>query len=394
MFDSNEGIAVYRGWHALEGALPSKLEVIDFDLVPDRGDQETFKDRQGVLRRIRSIRDQVVVADEQSEFIRAKLNASAFYIRCLEGETFEFYEHVQSMLAKTPELITHEEIEHQGSLARSLLATFGVPNTDGLVDPEAFQRFEASIRVYEADAEEEAHKAEERFIHAALELLGFSDLDVRHTIRLVREDAYWVGWSSGKPGSLLLRYNFHERHRWHKGDMEYLTLHEVCGHFVHAASLAREIAEKRLDPFVGITTVHDPHGFMGEGIADALTYFFPEELPLSPHAVLVREQRNWRDFLNNNAHIMINMGEREDQVLAEMLTNPFTEEESARFNLDRWRSHPLWRAYQYSYGIALKHHKRFDARMNHRQKIEYTRFALTRYVTPRRLLEFAAHLIG
>jgi hypothetical protein len=394
VFDSLGAIAAYRGWHALEQSLPGKIDIIDFDLIPDITTKtERFQSRRQVLDRIRSLRDSVAVVDERSEFIWAKLNASCYYLHCLEGQDFEFYEQVRNMLGKTPELIAEGDIAQQERTVFQLLEAFGVPLTGGRPRRVDFQEFADSIRIHEDAAEVEARKTAARLLPVVLTLLGFDGLGIRYRVELVKEDSYWVGWTSGVKGDFLLRFNFHSRHRWHKGDMEYLILHEVCGHLVHAAILAREIEEGRLDPFIGITTVHDPHAFMGEGIADALTYFFPDEIPLSAHAVLSREQRSLRDYLNNNAHILINMGEAEWELLGYLLRNPFTPRDMAELNLERWRCHALWRSYQYSYGIALKYHKTFASRMSREQRIQYLRYAFGRYVTPRRLIEYANSLM-
>ena len=79
------------------------------------------------------------------------------------------------------------------------------------------------------------------------------NLDVRYELEFVIEGEYWRGWALGKRGDYRLRFNFHPMHRWRRGDMEIMVLHEVCGHFVHAASLAREIESQRINPFIGLT---------------------------------------------------------------------------------------------------------------------------------------------
>ena len=400
MFDNREAIKVYRGWEALEKSLPkeTRVEVIDFDLVPEIADVESFNSREEVLSRVLQLRSSVAVVDEITEFIWAKFNASAFYLQILLSVVLpEFYEHVRNMLGITPELISEETIVQQKKKVIELLSSFGVRMSNGELDKVSFAAFDDSIRVYKEEAEKEARENEARLLPAVRNLLGFSDLQIPHNkIRLRRVNRFWLGWSSGKKGDFLLQYNFHPRNRWRKGDMEYLTIHEVCGHFVHAASLAKEIErrdEGRLDPFIGITTVHDPQGFMGEGIADALTYFFPEEIPLSRYGVLSREQRVWRDYLNNNGHILINMGWDKQELMKYLLANPFTSTQTAERNLQTWQTHPLFRAYQYAYGIALKYHQRFAAKMNREQKVRYLHYAFTRYVTPRRLIEYAERLM-
>lgn len=396
MFDWREAIAVYRGWQALEETSPTeqRAAVIDFDLVPEIGDCESFSSRGEVFERIVRLRDSVDVVDEETEFIRAKLHASSHYLRALQGEEFEFYEHIQNMLALTPELVSEETTKGQGGTVVDLLRSFSVREEAGVPIKESFESFDSSISVEIDEARQEAKAAADVFLPIVTEVLGFDDVHLDYEVQFVEEEAYWLAWASGVKDHYLLRFNFHPIHKWRRGDMEYLVLHEICGHFLQANRLANGIREKKVSPFLGVTSVHDPHTFLGEGIADALTYFFPDVIPLSNYAILSREQRNWRDYLNNNAHILINMGWSKQTMVQYLLQNPFTNSESVRLNLDRWRSDPLLRAYQYSYGIALKFHRPLADRMTLKAKVEYVRYAISCYVTPRRLKELARGLAG
>jgi hypothetical protein len=390
-FDSRSAIAVYRGWHALEESLPaeSRASVIDFDLVPDIADRERFSSRDAVTARIEQLRAAVDQDDEVGEFIHAKLTASMTYLRCLAGERLEFYEHVRRMLGKTPELVSDQQVAEQREVVLSLLREFGVRLVGGGPDPASFSTFDDSIRLDQDAALKESAKAANRFIPAIQQLLGFGDLRIPYRTEPDVADAYWIAWASGGRDDLLLRLNFHESNHWRRGDLEFLMLHEVCGHFLHATLVARRIQAGELDPFLGITTIHDPQAFIDEGSADALSYFFEDDVPLSPYGVLAREQRLLRDYLNNNAPILINMGAPHDELLATMLTNPYTVEAYARRNLATWPGHPVLRAYQYAYGIGQKYHRRWAARMSRDQRIRYLRYALSTYVTPNRLIAAA-----
>ncbi len=387
-FDARAAIAAYRGWHALEDSLPtdSSVEVIDFDLVPEIGDLEPFSSRAQVAARIEELQGSVDPVDDVGEFILAKLNASAVYLRCLAGEQLEFYEHVRGMLGVTPELVSNDHVDERREVVFALLRDLGVRFEGSKPEPGSFAAFDESIRIFEQDASAEAGAAAERFLPAITRLLGVGDLQIPYRTAADSVDAYWYAWAAGGRDDMVLTLNFHPTIHWRRGDLEFLMLHEVCGHFLHAALVARRIQAGDLDPFVGITAVHDPQAFGDEGSADALGHFFQDEAPLSPYGVLAREQRLLRDYLNNNAHILINMGWPHDELLASMLTNPFTVEAYARRNLATWTSHPLRRSYQYVYGIAQKYHRRWAALMNREQRLEYMRYALTTYVTPDRLM--------
>jgi hypothetical protein len=395
-FDSHAAIAAYRGWQALEETFPedARAQVIDFDLVPEITDHERFASRDEVAARLRQLHKTVDPTDDVGVFIASKLHASMVYLRALSGERLEFYEHVRAMLGKTPELISEEQVAEQRAAVFGLLRDAGVRITDSRPDPESFAAFDDSILVSREAAIEEASTAAAAVLPAMPELLGFGDVRIPYRVEPQRADAYWYAWASGGRDDMRLRLNFHEANRWRKGDVEFLMRHEVCGHFLHATNVARRIQAGELDPFLGITTVHDPQGFMDEGSADAMAYYLDDDFPMSPHGLLAREQRRLRDYLNNNAHILINTGGSHDELLASILTNPFSEEAYARRNLAAWPHHPLVRAYQYAYGIGHKYHRRWAERMGREQRIRYLRYALTRYVTPDRLIAEADAIIG
>ena len=393
-FDSRGAIATYRGWHALEESIPASVRasVIDFDLVPDIADQERFSSRGEVAARIDQLRAGFDPVGEVEEFMLAKLTASATYLRCLAGERLEFYEHVRGMLGVTPELVAEDQVAEQRAVVYSLLRGFGVRFRNDTVDAESFAAFEQTIQLDQEAALGEADAAAARFLPALPQLLGFGDTSIPYRTSAATVDAYWFCWAAGRRDDMVLTFNFHPDNRWRRGDLEFLTIHEVCGHFLHSTLVAKRVAAGELDPLLGITTVQGDQAFIDEGVADALAYFFEADLPLSPHGLLAREQRLLRDYLNNNAHILVNMGWPQEQLLASMLTNPFTPEAYAQRNLATWVSHPLYRAYQYAYGIGQKYHRRLATRLDREQRIRYARYALSTYVTPESLKAHAEEI--
>lgn len=374
---------VYRGWDALEKA--NGIDIIDFDLVP-AVEPEPFRFREQVLDRLQFFHAGIQPTNNQKEFIKAKLNASIYYLRALMGEEIPYEEYVENITGIKPQLIPDEEIQKQKATMDALLHDIGYRPTR-----ESFKEFSSRIRMTKTDAEREARRCEETLIPIVLRSLGFEDVEFPHEIRLVEERDYWMGWTSTTPtGLLLLRYNFHPMHNWFQGDMEFLTLHEVGGHFVQASLLKRRIASGEVNPVIGITTVQEPHTFIGEGTADALSYFLPEvERALSLFGLLSREQRANRDYVQNNAHIWINQGRNPDELVKYIMEhNPFSKEERVRMNLENWRSNPSRRAYQYVYGISLYYHHQFKERLTAEQQKEYLRYAMSGYETPTQIIAY------
>jgi len=378
---------LYRGWDALER--PNGIDIIDFDLVP-RVDPEPVQSRREVLDRLRSLREGINPTNRQEEFIKAKLNASIYYLRALMGEEIPYEEYVENITGIRPELIPDEDIERQRKILNEVMERVGYRP-----ERESFEGFVSRLRIEKGEAEKEARKCEDVLIPTALKALNLEDLEFPHEIRFVEEEDYWMGWTSTTPeGLLLLRYNVHPIHTWYQGDMEFMTLHEVGGHFVQAGLLRRGIESGEVNPIIGITTVQEPHTFVGEGTADALSYFLPEvEEAFSPEGILAREQRMLRDYVQNNAHIWVNQGHNSEELVAYIQSYyPLSTEERIKLNLKNWQTNPSRRAYQYIYGISRYYHGQFMERLTPEKRKEYLRYAMAGYETPAQIMEYVEGL--
>lgn len=378
---------LYRGWDALEKH--NGIDIIDFDLVY-RVDSEPVQSREEVLDRLRSFHAGIVSRNRQEEFIKAKLNASIYYVRALMEEEIPYEEYVENITGIRPQLIPDADIARQKTRLDEAMTQVGY-----LPDRESFEEFSSRLRISRDDAEREARRCEETLIPIALQALDLEDVEFPHEIRFVEEEDYWMGWTSTTPeGLLLLRYNVHPLHTWYRGDMEFMTLHEVGGHFVQAGLLRRGIEIGDVNPIIGITTVQEPHTFVGEGTADALSYFLPEvEEAFSPEGILAREQRMLRDYVQNNAHIWVNQ-ERDPEELVTYIKSyyPFSTDERVRLNLRNWRINPSRRAYQYVYGISRYYHRQFMEKLTPDKRKEYLRYAMAGYETPAQIMEYVDQL--
>lgn len=386
MIDTESLIKVYRGWDKLEK--PNGISIIDFDLIPPI-EGERFSSRQEVLERLVHLHSQIKPTNAQEEFIEAKVNAGIYFLRALMGEGIPYSEYVEAITGVRPQMIPEQDVQRQVSIMHNRMRDFDYDPTKG-----SFERFALGLRVSKEDAQKEVRDCEDRLMPIVLKALGFEGLELPYRVSFEVEDDYWRGWTSTSDGQLLLRYNFHPNIIWYKGDTETTTLHEVGGHFVQAANLRRGIAEGRIDHFIGLTTVQEPHTFAGEGTADALLYFLPEvEDALSPHGLLSRDQRAARDYLYNNAQIMVNEGGSLDEAVRYVVKNhPFSAEKTVHDDLVRCMTNPARRAYFYIYGISRYKHEEFRQRLTPQQQIEYLRYAMLTYNTPKNLFAFVEQL--
>jgi hypothetical protein len=389
MLDTNAIIRVYRGWDKLEKS--NDLQIIDHDLVSSLGGSDKLKSRKEVLERLQILHKSAKPENEQEEYIKAKLNASIYYLRALMGENIPYYEYVENIIGVSPQLIPEEEIQKQRKIMEGLLREVGHNHEE-----EDATDFVSKLIISKNDAEKEIKQCEEILIPLFLEVLEIGDLRFQHKIQFVESRDYWKGWATTTPeGTFLLRYNFHPINRWYRGDVEALTVHEVCGHFIRAMLLKKGIENGELNPVLGITTVQEPRVFIDEGVADALAYFLPEIWKaLSIYGKLAREQITLRYYLENNAHIWINEGGNSEELIKYILNNnPFTTEDKVRMNLENWKNNPSRRAYPYVYGISLYTHRQWQQKLSHAKQKEYLIYALTHEHPPVQLMRFVNHLI-
>ncbi len=378
--DTQRIIALYRGWHELDG-------VIDFDLIPERGETTPFKERSEVLSHLIELRGESELRPqrEDEQFLKAKLQSSIWYLRALMGEEIPFPLYIINTLGLRPCFISEEVIQREKEKVRALLSEFGVPKK------RTAKELSEDLKLTREEAEKEAKRAQELYLPRVLALLDSEKAALPYKLSFAEKKAYWQAWSKTSEGEFELTLNFHPCQTWHKGDLEFLVLHEIGGHFLQMKMVKEAIEEGRINPALGLTTVHDPHTFVSEGIADAISYFL--EIQLSPYGALAREQRKLRNFLNNNAHIRANEGEDPEKLVRYLLQHPFLREEKIRLNLKNWVQDPLLRTYQYCYGISDYFHTLWEEMLNPQQKRAYARYALSRMVTFSQAGEFLKRLI-
>ncbi|MBI4091979.1 MAG: hypothetical protein HY427_02130 [Candidatus Levybacteria bacterium] len=396
----------YRGWNTLEK--PNGIGIIDFDLVKPVVPQQ-FTSRRQVLETLTSFRDSINPVNPQEEFIKAKLNASVYFLRALMGENIPYREYVENITGVTPQIIPEGDILREKSTLADLSKEAGYdPDkesfnqfisklilSEGFVPGrESFRSFSSGIKSSpEAEMiKNESERCEAQLIPMVLESLGFQGLEFPHATEAAVSRDYWMGWTKTRRGKLLLLYNLYPT--WYQGDMEYMTLHEVGGHFVQASLLRRRIVNGEVNPVIGITTVQEPYTFIGEGTADAISYFLPEvEQALSIQGLIARAKRAVRDYVQNNGHIWANEGMDPEKVIEYVMDNdPFAQEDRVRMNVNNWVNNPQRRAYQYVYGISLYWHRQLRNRLSPEKRKAYLRHAMSGYETPSQMMNFADQL--
>ncbi len=343
-------------WDRFEKA--NDVEIIDFDLLQRSADfPGTFGTRDDVMARLQQLIHRYQIVDMPSPFVLQKLEASATFLRALSGAEIPFPSYISATIGVLPEMIPAAFLEATRTGTRAArLHVLGYPFT-----PDGVQAFMRENRLGAAEITAEFDRAEQGQVSAILEWLGL-DLTPRYELQLVDVDELWSGETkTTDDGEISLKFNINEeRSPWIRGDPECTALHEIGGHILQAAAWQQQLQTGAMPPVCGLTTLHGPETYVGEGVAENLLWFYPPGLLSEAGELAVRlhcaAELHW-----NDAFIMAGQGRSRDEILQflddHMLT--YRTGEQRRKRLELVAEDPLSRTYKYSYGIAIYHHRLF-----------------------------------
>jgi hypothetical protein len=344
-------VALYRGWDALEKS-QYQNQVVDFDLAQP----EEFlpvSSREQVLANLQQIETEVKHARApDSDLVLARLRASATYLRALLGDAIAFRPYVENTLGIRPHFFSEDEIRVVESRVETLLDS----RYQLSFRPEDFPLFKTRFPMLRRDelrSQFESFRAKWLPVLTAHIRVPLEDYMV--SIGFGQEDAYWKNWVSGDLSQRFIKLivNLHPRHRWYQGYPETLVIHEFCGHVVQMINWHKRIQDGELPQFYGILTVHFPDQFLLEGLAESLPYLLPTETTqLESASVVLRELHYHALLVMNNVHILANE-EGITAARAYAINNlPFTERSVLEKEIENRTRNPLFRCYQYVYGVA------------------------------------------
>lgn len=344
-------VDLYRAWDALEKQEHNN-SILDFDLAPQRS-FAPLKDRREVLENLQ--RMIVALAPEITSIgnlTRARIQSSVSYLSSLLGENIPFDSYIEQTLCVKPERFEEEFVLRQKDrVERELKDRLGL----------RFRADEAYLfdnEFYIANPTTLPNQFEyfrARWVPELRQHVPIPLDEYRVRVEFAREDAYWKNWISGNLSEheILLRVNIHPRQIWYQGFSEILVIHEYCGHAFQMINWHRQIETGQLPQFMGILTVHFPDQFLLEGLAECLSYFLPNEsLLLESKSVVLRELQRYYLRVLNNVHIMANTDSAEEAFDYAISHLPFTPRDNITKEIQDRTQNPLFRGYQYVYGIA------------------------------------------
>jgi hypothetical protein len=362
-----ELVDVYRAWDAVEQSR-HHTSIIDFDLAAPRP-VTAAASRAEVATRLQRLASRLDGLPQYwRALVAARIRASLYFLRALNGETIPLHEYVEATMGVVPRMFSEEEIaERRADVARSL-QELSQPSASSDMDPGPppwppilfragdFDRFQEQFIVRDSRVlPDHFARYRDKWLPRLLRQIDVPIEAYRIEVEFASEDAYWKNWISGNLSGhqINLRINTHPRHSWYAGAAETLALHEYCGHAIQMINWHRRIERRELPEFAGILTVHFPDQFVLEGLAETMAYLLPAGSgTLDRKSKVLRDLHAYTLMVSNNVHIIANEEEPDAALAYASPLLPFTTTDSIRADIRDRVNHPLYRCYQYVYGIA------------------------------------------
>lgn len=345
----------------------NNVDIIDFDLI-QQGENSpgAFNNREEAEKELLRLINDYNTTSNKNEFISAKLNACKYYLSALQGKKFPFNEYVSNTMGIMPKVLPTKVLDDQLKTTADAYKKIGYS-----YEKSSLKKYEKENQLSQKQIEPTFKKFRDEILPEVIKWLGLQ-VELKYHIKFVDIDTYWMNWiSTDENGEILLQYNLNSRHKWFKGSTEYLVFHEICAHALQTLSWKNQIIRGKLNPFVGLTTVFSPEQFFLEGIAESLFYFYPSN-PFSDFGLVSLHTDHLYWFVMNNAHIMVNSGHSANKIIQFVKKYlPTRSEKEIAKNLKERVNDPLFRTYQYIYGIALYCHKQIASRLTKKQRREY-----------------------
>jgi len=361
----------------------NKVNIIDFDLVQQGpSNPGIFKSRYEVEKELLQIIDEYSSISNKNEFISSKLTACKYYLSALKGKKHPFNEYVSNTMGVIPKTFPKGVLDDQLKITAETYKKNGYS-----YEKSSLAKFEKENQLSQKQIESTFKKFRNDILPKVIKWLGLQ-VELTYKIKFVDIDTYWMNWiSTDENGDILLQYNLNSRHKWFRGSTEYLVFHEICAHALQTLSWKKQITLGKLNPFVGLTTVFSPEQFFLEGIAESLFYFYPSN-PFSDFGMVSLHTDHLYWLVMNNAHIMANSGTPTNKIILFIKKYlPTRNEEEILKNLKERVEDPLFRTYQYIYGIALYYHKQIASRLTNEQRREYVLDIYQNIYNPKKILD-------
>jgi hypothetical protein len=329
--------AVLRGWDAYERSRDA-LPIVDFDFRPDPAEQIPVHSRLEALSRCGDILARAEGAGNRH--IARRAQADVTYLRALLGERLPLGDYLRLTQGSDAFVWPEPYLSARRDQAEAALDRLGIAWGPSTADD--LRQHQGPISVEEAELH--IRKAADEFEEAVRRITG-STARFDLAVETADVDAYWGYWLDGAGSDVRLRLNL-RRARFTPVRARQFALHEVLGHGLQCASIARRCSENDV-PWVRLQSVHCPQEIASEGLAQALPLLVaPEDEELMTCVRL----DHYLQLVRGNLHLAINRGDSIEACARYAKEHvPFWDGENISDLLADRSTNPLLRSYLWAY---------------------------------------------
>ena len=278
-----EFISTMRGWHKLEQGSKSGIEIVDFDLVEIEG-EHTYGSRNEVIHSLETLKSSEKYKSIDPAF-KEKISASLSFANALVAGATDVDEFLQTTQFVNSNLIPEKILTQYANDCRRLLEKNGYSFTregyDEFLENETVSD-PASIKSLIFDNVSYWEKS-------VKDAIGFHE-PIESTVDFVDFNQPWqVGVQGHYRTGISVAINLHNRHRFLRGQCQYLGSHEIAGHAIQFGVRQALITRGILRPYCGIVTTFNPDMAVSEGLCQTIPYFFANDDDL-PGSFLVTKK--------------------------------------------------------------------------------------------------------
>jgi len=393
-----ELVNVYRGWHQLEATKKEKgVDVIDIDAAPvsKENDVPVFQSRREVSTWLRKISSRLNSRKPDGRYLRDKIGGSQEFIADLRNgnssadpldSPLSHEDYSEATIGVRPRKISPEEMDFQHGVVEDLFTQIGCEFT-----PFGWQSFYGDHKLNPLEIEENFQRSARSIVKTMLsdQILGISDLPPDYIFKHVNEPALWISWVSMEEGKIpVLKTNYNEvnTHRWYEGMIKLLSGHEMM-HVLQALQWRKMIANRELNPALGILTIPGPEQWGSEALATTLFKFVrPLSESLTVYEQFALEYRIWLHMRLNNAQIDFNNGESEVEVISQAHDDlPSESPDYLRKILLMGKNNPVYRAYYVAYRDGTYAFVKMADALDDKEKITFVKKLFEKPMTPNQI---------
>jgi hypothetical protein len=314
-----ELVNIERAWHPMAKSAGDENGIVDIDVSPDFDNPYEFSNEaevQAALIRL-EIEAKEIDSAQNVDFIRDKIRAHLMHLRVGSGEV-SLDEHVGAAMGTKPEMVDEDILDrHRNALDAQLRDAPTGPALRYDLESRADLKQELIIPDPEL-ARRELMISNDHSTGFILRKTGIQPVYIEPEI--VEEDVEWSGYLGTEEKEFFYKTNIHPRHEYTLGRIWANSPHERT-HITQFGGVYKDaILRGDMSVSTGVTSFHAPENTQAEFNAQAVEQMALRELGASGRedAWQFRFQADYHYYAEmvwNNAHIMINSGAEEQEVV-------------------------------------------------------------------------------